>query len=883
MKRIRAWFLRVTGVVPRQRQEQDFSDELASHIQMHIEDNLRAGMSPGQARREAHLKLGGMEHTKQTHREGRTVPFLEALLQDLHYALRQLRRSPGFTITAVLMLSLGIGASVAIFGFVDAALLKPLPYADSTRLADVTERGTAFRHRSNLSYMDFRDWQRMNKVFSSLDAYTGGGYLLTTPSGVEPVAAARVSDGFFRTLGVRPMLGRDFYSGEDQPNAPATSIIPYATWQRRFGGRSNVIGQTAIFNGMPTTIIGVLPEEFQFAPFGGVEFWMTLHEMSNCEKRRSCHNLFAIGRLKDGISFEAAQTEMSAIAKQLEIQYPGSNRDQGAHVGPLSELIVRQIRPILLVLLAGACLLLVIACSNIASLLLVRSESRRREFAVRGALGASPARLIRQFITEGVVLAAAGSLAGLAAGYIAIRLLFGLISKDMLASMPYLGQLGFNSHVMAFTAIIAMLATAVFSLTPVLRLPTAAIRESLNDGDRGSAGTLWRRLGANLVVLELTVAVVLLVGAGLLGKSFYRLLHVDLAFEPSNLATLYISIPGNIYQKNEEIVVVTHKIIDRVSSLPGVTSVAITSVLPVSGNGNTNWIRVVGHPFHGEHNEVNEREVSSQYFKTIQAQLLRGRIFTEQEDGTRPRVAVINQAFADKYFPGEDPIGKKYGNGDLSPDSISEIIGVVDNIRESSLDEDVWPAEYKAYNQDPDSRYGLIVRASGDDKALLPALVAAIHEVDPSVGTRDPQTMEQRISSTQAAYLHRSAAWLVGGFAALALLLGVIGLYGVIAYSVSQRTREIGVRMALGAQRATVYRLILREASTLTALGIAAGIVCAMLASTLIRGLLFHIHIWDISTLAFVAIVLGVAALLASFIPARRAASINPVEALRAE
>lgn len=882
MNRLRAWFLRIVGIVPRQQQEQDFSDELASHLQMHVDDNLRAGMTHEQARREAYSKLGGIEHTKQAHREGRTIPFFETLVQDLRYALRQLRRSPGFTVTAVLMLSLGIGASVAIFAFVDAALLKPLPYTDPNRLVDVAEHGAAFP-RSNLSYLDYQDWKRLNKVFSSLDIYTGGGFLFRTPNGVEPVRAARVSDGFFRTLGVRPMLGRDFYSGEDEPNAPATVLLSYGTWQQRFGGRKDVVGQTISLDGKPTTIIGILPQDFHFAPRGTAEFWTTTHEHSNCEKRRSCHNLFGVARLKEGVSVKAALAEMTTIAKQLEILYPGSNRDQGAWIAPLSELIIRDIRPILLTLLVGAVLLLLIACINVASLLLVRSEGRRREFAVRGALGASPSRLMRQFITEGIVLVTMGTLTGLAAGALAMRLLLSLVSKDMLASMPYLSHLGLNPHVLAFTAVIALLAIIIFSLTPVLRLPTAAIREALNDGDRGSAGTLWRRLGANLVVLELTIAVVLLVGAGLLGKSFYRLLHVDLAFEPSNLATLYVSLPTTTYNKDELLVTIAHKIVDRVSTLPGVTSAAITTMLPVSGNGNTDWIRIVGHPFHGEHNEVNEREVSSDYFKTIQAHLLRGRPLTQQDDATRPKVTVINKAFADKYFPGEDPIGKKYGNGDLAPDSMKEIVGVVDNIRESALDEEIWPAEYKAHNQNGDSFFALIVRTSGDDKSILPVITAAVHQVDPGIGTTDEQTMQQRINSSQTAYLHRSAAWLVGSFAALALLLGVIGLYGVIAYSVSQRTREIGVRIALGAARGSVYQLILKEAGRLTVIGIVAGILCSITASIFIRKLLFGTHSWDVTTLAAVSILLGLAALLASYIPARRAASINPVEALRAE
>jgi predicted permease len=882
MNLIRAWFRRLRGIVPNQQRESDFSAELESHLQLHIDDNLRAGMSPDEARRDALRKLGGMERTKQAHRERRTLPLLETVVQDIHYALRQLRRSPGFTVTAILMLSLGIGASVAIFAFVDAALIKPLPYANPTRLVDVAEHGVAFP-RSNLSYEDFRDWQRLNKVFTSLDAYNGTGYLLATPSGIEPVPAVRITDGFFRTLGVRPILGRDFYSGEDQPNAPASTILPYSTWQHRFGGRGDIIGQTISLDGNPTTIVGVLPADFEFAPRGNAEFWTTMRQVTNCEKRRSCHNLFAIARLKDGVTLEKAQTEMAAIAKQLEIQYPDSNRDQGATLAPLSELIVGTIRPILFVLLAGAILLLVIACVNVASLLLVRSESRRREFAVRGALGASPARLVRQFITEGLVLVSMGAVTGLAAGYLVMHLLLGLVSKDMLSSMPYISRLTLNSHVLLFAAIVSLIAAAIFSLTPVLRLPVASMREALNDGDRGSAGTIWRRLGSNLVILELAIAVVLLVGAGLLGKSLYRLLNVDLAFEPSQLSTLYVSIPRKSYPKDEEVVLITRKILARVSTLPGVTSAAVTSVLPTSGNGNTDWIRVVGHPFHGEHNEVDERDVSVDYFKTLHARLLRGRIFTEQEDRSRPRVAIINKAFADKYFPGEDPIGKKYGGGDLKPDSIKEVIGIVDNIRESSLDGEIWPAEYKPYNQDSDTFYALVVKTSGNEKSLLPAIASAVRQVDPGVGTMDPQTMQQRIEGSPAAYLHRSAAWLVGGFATLALLLGVVGLYGVIAYSVSQRTREIGVRMALGAARASVYHLILKEAGRLTIVGIFAGILCSIASAAFLRSLLFGTRSWDLQTFAAVVLLLGMAAMLASFIPARRAASINPVEALRSE
>jgi predicted permease len=692
-----------------------------------------------------------------------------------------------------------------------------------------------------------------------------------------------VSAGFFRVLGVTPALGRDFYDGEDQPGAADTVIVTYATWQTRFGGRKDILGQTVKLDGKPNTIVGVLPASFQFAPRGKAEFWATVHTLTSCEKRRSCHNLYGVARLKDSVTVQMALADMTSIAKQLEVQYPVSNRGQGASVMPLYEEIVGDIRPILLVLLGGAGLLLLIACVNVSSLLLVRSEARRREVAVRGALGASPARLVRQFITEALVLTIVGGALGLLCADGAMQVLLRLLSKDMLFYMPYLGGIGLNAHVVAFAGMISLLAAALFAMTPVLRLPLAQLREGLMDGGRTSAGTFWRRFGANLVVLELAVAVVLLVGAGLLGKSVYKLLHVELGFQPDHLATVQVVLPETTYAKDPQVVAISRQILARVSSLPGVKSAALTTELPVSGNGDTNWIRFVGKPYSGEHNEVNQREVSSDYFKTLQAKLVQGRFFTDDEDASKPQVTLINKALARLYFPGEDPVGKKFGDMELTPKSIREIIGVVDDVKEGSLDSEIWPAEYDPTNQNANHYISLVVRTSQDEKLVLPALVGAIHEIDPGIGAIDEITMVQRINESQTAYLHRSSAWLVGGFAAMALVLGVVGLYGVIAYSVSQRTREIGVRMALGAQQSSVYRMILKEAGWLTGFGIVAGLMCSIAVATLMRKVLFGIHTWDVSTLAAVALLLSVSALLASYFPARRAASVNPVEALRAE
>jgi len=807
---------------------------------------------------------------------------MTGMLQDLRYALRQLRKNPGFACTAILILTLGMCASVAIFGFVDAALIKPLPYANPNQLVDVTE-SIAMIPRANLSYPDYLDWKKLNHVFGSMEVYDGMGYLLRTSAGTEPVPGVRVSDGFFHTLGVTPVLGRDFYRGEDLPAAPRTVILTYAAWQKRFGGRKDVISETVTLSGIPYAIVGVLPPDFQFAPRGSGEFFATLHASDQCALRRGCHNLNGIGRLKDGVTVEMARAEMKTIARQLELQYPNDNRGQGASVAPLSAVIVEDVRPLLFALLGGAGLLLVIACVNVSSLLLVRSESRKREIAVRGALGASRGRLIRQFVTEGLALIFVGTLLGLAAADGVMQILTRLISQDLMANLPYLAGLGLNFHVLLFTAMVAILAAFLFSLPPILRLPLIRFREGLTEGGRGYAGTLWRRFGSNLVVVELAIAVVLLVSAGLLGKSLNRLLHVDVGFQPDHLATLGVALSETTYAKDEQIVAAERQIISRVSSLPGVESAGITSVLPVSFNGNTTWIRIVGRPYNGEHNEVNQRDVSSALLTTLHAKLSRGRYFTDAEDASKPLVVIINQALASKYFPGEDPIGKRIGDTELSPKSIAEIIGVVDDVKDGSLDSEIWPAVYYPFNQNSDTYFSVVVRTSQDEKSLLPSLPTAVHEIDPGIGTLGVTTMTDRINESPTAYLHRSSAWLVGGFAAMALLLGVVGLYGVIAYSVSQRTREIGVRMALGAQRSSVYQLIMKEAGWLAGVGIAVGLVCSIGAATLIRGLLFGVRSWDAATLAAVAAVLGISALLASYIPARRAAKVDPMVALRYE
>ena len=808
---------------------------------------------------------------------------LENFLQDTRFALRQLRKSPGFTATAMIMLATGICSSVAIFAFVDAAMLKPLPYQSPARLVGVYEYGSCGIERCPLSYPDYLDWKRLNTVFTSLDIYSRSAAAIPTASGPLMTPIARVSAGFFSTLGVTPFLGRGFSAGEDAFGAPRIALLSYSAWQRNYGSRAEIVGQNVTLDDTPTMIVGVLPRDFHFAPAESAEFWIPLQPTSNCAKRRSCHNLFGVARLKDGTSVEMALSNTKTIARQLEQQYPDSNRGQGANVLPLSKVISGNIRPLLLILLSGAGLLLLIACLNVSSLVLVRTEGRRREIAVRSALGASPARLSRQFATEGLLLVVAGAGAGLAASYWAMQLLTKLIPERMLASMPYLLGLTLNFRVLVFAAVISLLAAVLFSLTPRSRLTKNAVRGDLAEGSRSVAGTSWRRLGSKLVIVELATAMVLLVGAGLLGQSLYRLLHVELAFYPDHLATLNVNAKGKRYDTPAKSVDWARRTLSRIASLPSVKSVGTSSVMVMSDNNMSQWIRFLGKPYNGEHNDVSFRSVSVGYFETLQAKLVRGRFFTDSDDLTKTNVVIINRALAEHYFPGEDPLGKQIGDTELSPKSLKEIVGIVDNIREEGLDDEIQPAMYVPFNQEPDSGFDLVVRTAQSPGAILPSLSQAIHEIDPDVVTVHPITMGDRIHDSSAAYTHRSAAWLVGGFATLALALGIIGLYGVIAYSVNQRTREVGVRMALGAQRSAVYRMVLQEAGILSGIGIVVGLVCSLIFATLLQKLLFETPPRDIPTLAAVAAVLGAASLLASYVPARQAASMDPVEALRAE
>jgi macrolide transport system ATP-binding/permease protein len=866
----------------RKRNREDFAAEIRAHLEIEADALREDGWSEDEAQRRARVEFGsvrGAEERFQT--RGRAI-WLGNLAGDAKFALRQLVRNPGFAMIAIAVLALGIGAGVAIFAFVDAALLEPLPYADPTRLMAVNESDVASPVWP-LSFPDYIDWQRLNKSLSSLDIYQGSSYLLRSGSGAEPVRGERVSGGFFQTLGVRPILGRDFAPGENRLGGPNVLLLSYGAWLHRFGQRRDVVGQAVSLDNTAYVIVGILPREFSFAPGGNAEFWVPINTLSPHEHSRWFYNFFGVGRLRKGVTVSGAQAEMKGIAAQLEKQYPTPGRDESASVVPFVETVVGDVRPILLTLLGGAGLLLMIACVNVASLVLVRSESRRREVAVRGALGATPVRLVWQFVVEGLLLAALGDGLGILTADALMHLLGGMVPKDMAANMPFLDGVEMNLHVVLFAGAVAIGAALLLAGTAIVRLSFQKVADGLATDGRGVASMLWRRLGANLVVMELAIAVVLLAGAGLLGKSFYRLLHVKLGFDPNHLATLSVIAPDANYQSDEQILGLYGEIRRRIESLPGVESAGMTSMIPVECNCAVDRIELPPRPYHGEHNDVDERHVSPQYLATLKAPLIRGRFFNEMDAAGAPNVTVINEALARRFFSGENPLGQKIADTEGGRPTTWEIVGVVGDVREGPLDVPLWPAEYFPLGQIRDRSFSLVVRTSEDPAGLLPTLVTTLHRIDPNLGVSDEATMVSKIDGTQAALLHRFAAWLIGGFAAMALVLGVVGLYGVIAYSVSLRTREIGVRMALGAQRGSVYRLILQQAGGLTFAGLVVGLASAVAVAATIPKMLFGVAAWDAATLAAVAVVLGTAAMLASFVPARRAARVNPIEALRAE
>jgi macrolide transport system ATP-binding/permease protein len=815
----------------------------------------------------------------------RRLTMIETILQDLRYELRALLKSPRFTSIALITLVLGIAANVAIFTFVDAALLRPLPYRDASRLMEVYDtRNMEVFTQFESSYPDFLDWRVQQRVFDGLAGYGQNQVLLRGAGTPELLPSAVVTDNFFQTLGVQPLRGRDFRAREDQAGTPRMVIISYGWWQRHFGGK-DVIGQALSIDSEPTTIIGVLPSDFHFAPVGDPDVWLTLHATGALLQRRNLHWLNVVGRLKLGVSRESASSAMNLIAEGLEKQYPQTNDKLRTALVPLNEVIVGQIRPILLLLLGAVGLLLLIACANVANLLLARAMARRNEMAIRTALGASRARLIGLMLTEGLILSFTGAAAGMAVAYWTIKGFVAMIPVTLLDAMPYLKHMGLDTLVLLFAFALAIITGVVFALAPAFQAASIDVQGALKDGARSSHSNSWRRFASALVVGEVALAMVLLAGSGLLVKSLYRLLNVNPGFDQHNLLGMGVGLSQSRFPQQDAQRLQGHQnLLDRIRALPGVKSAGLSDVLPVSNGGNTSNLRVVGQPSATpQGREANSRTVNRTYFQTLGAELVQGSWFTEADSATGPQRIIVNKSLADQFMAGLDPLKQQILFTYAATEKPRQVIGVVRDIKEGPLDTPALPAIYTPLEATPYLYFNLILRTEQRPDALVPEIQNAIRQVDSDAITFNVQTMEDRIQRSPAAFLHRYPAVLAGVFAFLALLLGTIGLYGLVAYSVSQRTQEIGIRMALGAQRGNVLQMVLSQGVRLIVPGVAIGIAAAMMVSYLMRSMLFGIHSWDPVIFAAVTAILAIATLAASYLPARAATKVDPMVALRYE
>jgi macrolide transport system ATP-binding/permease protein len=869
---------RLRALFGRAALDHDFSEELESHVAMLTDEHVRRGLSTDEAQRLARQQVGSRTSLEADHRAARGLPVVDATFQDLRFGFRQLWAHRGFALAAIGVLTLGVAANLAIFGFVDAALIRPLPYTEPARLV------TAFstrpdraqgQVRNQVSYLNLVDWRAQGRPFSALAAFdVRAGFVLRTSEGPERVSGLRVTNDFFRTLGVRPVLGRDFRQDEEGRSAPPVVILAYRAWLTRFGGKSDVLGKAVTLQGQPHVVIGVLPKDFYFPLAEHADFWLTIRGSQPCWESRGCRSLQTIARLADGTSIDGARAALDRLIQQLRSK-DGNTTQETAAVAPLTDEVFGDVRPILLALFDGVGLLLLIASINVVSLLLARSDGRLREIAVRNAMGASSSRLLRQFAAESALLVGSGTLLGLLLARWAMQALVRLVDTDVINRMPYLQGVGLNARLFVWAMGLAIVATGVFTLAPMARLAAARRFDALKESSRTSAGMSWRRLGRALVIGELAIASVLLVSAGLLAKSAYRLLHVDTGFNTAHLVVTNVNpLPSPGREAPEGLAA---QIAERVRAMPGVEAVGYADLLPVSaGLAPTSGFHVPGRVSNGVTEDHPVRRVSAGYFAALQATLLSGRLFTENEVTPARDVAIINETAAKRYFPGEDPIGKSI---EIGAPPARQIVGVIGDIKDGPLETPLTPAAYVPFDQ---LGFGLVIRISRGDLAGT-SLTKAIREIRPNVLIQSATTMAERIEAMQSALLKRAFAWLIAGFAAMALILSVIGLYGVVAYSVGQRSREIGIRMALGAGRRTVYQLIIGESAWLVLIGTGIGTVAAVFVAALTSRLLFATDPWDVPTLAAGALVLIVPALVASVVPAFRATRLNPVEALRAE
>ena len=807
---------------------------------------------------------------------------MDSIIKDLRFAVRGLLKRPGFVAVAVITLALGIGGSTSIFTVVDAALLRGLPYKQPDRLYHLWEKTPQEQFsKREFSYPDYQDYQQ-NNVFEGLAAYTGGRVLLSGVGDPEFVGGPRVSANFFSVLGVDPIIGRTFQTGEDQPGGPKVAVLNYGLWQRRFGGDPNVIRRALTINGASYTVVGVFPQSFQFA-LRPNDLWIPYQPTQNQLTRRPLHGTNLIGRLKPGVDAAQAQSELNVIAARIEKEYSESHAGTTMRLVPLHEEVIGKVRPILLVLLAGVGFVLLIACANVASLLLTRSLGRQKEVAIRSALGASRWRVVRQLLTESLVLSLLGGAAGLIVAYWSVPALVSALPQNQLIAMPFLKTLGLDTRILLFSFGLSLFTGVVFGLAPSLQSSRLDLNEVLKEGGRTMAAGASHRLRSAMVVTEIALAVVLLVGAGLMMKSLLRLLQTNVGFQTDNLMTMTVVLPAAKFTEANQIINVQQQLQDRLQSLPGVSSAGTIDILPLNG-GNTSRFFVDGEPAPppGQETEANVRVVSDTYFKTLGVPLLSGRMFDERDGPDKPGVVIIGKTVADRLFAGRDPVGRKlrYSASQGTPDLI---VGVVGDVKTTGLDESVRPVLYYPFRQSAAPIANFVLRTDVDPNALATSIRKEVRDLEPNAAILNLNSMDQMIAQTPASFMRRFPALLISIFALVALLLAAIGIYGVVSYSVSQQTHYIGVRMALGANSSDILRMVLKEGLLLAIAGVGIGIAAAFALMRLLRTLLFEVSTSDAMTFTLVAGALFVVALLACYLPARRATKVDPLVALRYE
>lgn len=800
---------------------------------------------------------------------------MDTFFQDLRFAARMLIARPAFTALAVIALALGIGANSAIFSVVNTVLLKPLPMESPERVVVVFEHSTRVG-RFSISVPNFVDWLAQQQVFEHLAAFTRTTQQLTGGGEPERISGAAVTSEFFPALAAKPLLGRGFLPAEDKPGAEPTTVLGYALWQRRFGGDPSIVGKPITLGGKATTVIGVMPKEVTMP--SRAEIWVPF-ALDPAKNSRGAHFLVGLARLKSGVTPQAAEVGMDAIAKQLEQQYPDSNTGWDVDVMPLQDLVVRDVKPALLVLLGAVGCVLLIACANVANLLLARAATREKEIAVRTALGAGRGRLLRQLLTEGLLLSLLGAALGLLAAYWSIDLILAAGPKDL----PRAAEIGIDGKVLLFTVGIALATGILFGLVPALQASVPNLAETLKEGSgKTTAGTRRHRVRSALVVAEVALALMLLVGAGLMVKSFLRLQDVPPGFGVQGVVTARVALPEAQYAEDAQRATFFKALQERVSALPGVSSASIIDELPLSNSGSMLSFVIEGQPEPPPGQEISSHihVVGNDYFKTMQIPILRGRPLTEHEAWDLQDSLVINETMALKLWPGQDALGQRISFGGQDGPWLT-VVGIAGDVHHSSLEDEPGMDTYIPFMTFASDEMSVIARTEGDIAPLTPAIREQIRQLNPNLPVFDVSTLEQKMAD--AVSRPRFNLLLLGLFASLALLLAVVGIYGVMAYTVTERTREVGIRMALGANRGDVLRMILRQGMTLVFIGLALGFLGSFALSRALSSLLFGVSVTDPIVFAAVATILIAIALVAVYVPARRATKVDPMVALRYE